>query len=192
MLDHCRPPPRGPGGDPGGEAGCREFVPAPPDPAALAEDLRGRAALWHGLHRGGPAGAAPGENPDAAAEVSWNYLVVCMTRAERNAELPTTVPDMRHHKGVKRLAARLAARLVLFFTRFLFRQQREYNLVVLEALRTYPAFIRKVSQAHEQRLRGLRRLLAAQGVRIHGLERQLADLRVAAGDARPRGPRAAA
>jgi hypothetical protein len=157
-----------PGGEPPGAPDRQEHMPAAPDALAVTEGLRAHVALWRDLRREAEENGAahtPGEGDDADAQVGWNYLAVCMARAERVAQIGARL-EMRSLRGAVRVAARLAARVIAFFAQFLIKPQREYNAAVLEALRTYQACV-------QSRLRSLRRLVAAQNARLLALERQV-------------------
>jgi hypothetical protein len=83
-----------------------------------------------------------------------------LRKVEELADLGSAVPELPRFRGVLRVVGRIAARLVLIFSRFLTNRQRDCNHAILIALANLQAALRRQQREHAAELRALRDELA--------------------------------
>ncbi len=123
-----RPPEAGPAGPPPS----RETA----EVERLRADVRQRVAQRRAASSAGP-GAERGGGCGAGPPIDWATIVASLHQAEQYANIGRRLPELpaRFNRPF-RVLARCVARVVLYFSRYLLSEQREFNNATLGCLRS--------------------------------------------------------
>jgi hypothetical protein len=142
------------------------------DPLTV-ERLRARVREAVNARRAGrpPAAAPLAILPGPAAP--WAAIRDDVAKADRLAELPAVIPEMVGFPRRLRPLARLLPRAVASLTRFLTRQQSEYNRAVAAALNRLRYGSRAADAELERKVAALYEALARQDERLRAVEERV-------------------
>jgi O-antigen chain-terminating methyltransferase len=154
------------------------------NPEINVDELMARIQEEVARQRASSSFPAPSPRPDGpvATGIEWAQVDVLLQAAEYHAQhVGSAVPEWTHFGRLRRGLARLTARFVLYLSNFVTHQQKQFNSVVLQSLRTMTDSVRTAFSELEQRqLEGLQRVeseLAQQVRQLDGLEQTVSGLR---------------
>lgn len=93
----------------------------------------------------------------------WNQIYGSLNLAEQRAPVGSAVPPMVRFRGVKRIAARVVAKITLYLLQIVTIHQREFNFASIRSIRLLGKCLRDTEAA-----------LAAQQAKAGQLEKRLA------------------